>query len=137
MTLFAANAFHYVAAGGDGSAQRVFVPGETVDLRPRHSNSSERGTNHVFSVILAQIRSAVPEIFDSQPKTNQKNKKVTDSAKTRTLRSSLRVVLSERTAGRVGEGIWWVTKRVLYKRHLRFKRRKEKPKRPLMTSRML
>jgi len=28
MTLFAASAFHSVAAGGDGSAQRVFVPGD-------------------------------------------------------------------------------------------------------------
>jgi len=33
---------------------------------PWHSNSSERGTKHVFSVNLEQIRSAVPEIFDSQ-----------------------------------------------------------------------
>jgi len=28
VTLFAATAFHYVTAGGDGSAQRVFVPGD-------------------------------------------------------------------------------------------------------------
>jgi len=28
MTLFAASAFHSVAAEGDGSAQRVFVPGD-------------------------------------------------------------------------------------------------------------
>jgi len=38
-------------------------------------------------VNLAKICSAVPEIFDSQT-----NKKVTDSAKNRTLCSSLRVV---------------------------------------------
>jgi len=36
---------------------------------------SKRWTKHVFPVNLAQIRSAVPEIFDSQT-----NKKVTDSA---------------------------------------------------------
>jgi len=28
MTLFAVSAFHSVAVGGDGSAQRVFVPGD-------------------------------------------------------------------------------------------------------------
>jgi len=28
VTLFAASAFHSVAAGGDASAQRVFVPGD-------------------------------------------------------------------------------------------------------------
>jgi len=36
---------------------------------------------------MAQIRSAIPEIFDSQTK---KYKKVTGSAKNRTLRSLLR-----------------------------------------------
>ena len=39
--------------------------------RPRHSNSSERGTKHVFPVNSAQIRSAVPEIFDSQIKSHR------------------------------------------------------------------
>jgi len=44
-------------------------------------------------VNLAQIRSAVPEIFDSQSKkTKTKQNKVTDSAKNRTLRSLLHVV---------------------------------------------
>jgi len=56
------------------------------DLWPEHSTSSERGIKHVFPVNLAQIRSAVPEIFHTQAK------EVTDSAKNRTLRSSLRVV---------------------------------------------
>jgi len=41
----------------------VFVPGD-LDLWPWHSNSSERGTKHIFPVNLAQIRSAVPEIFE-------------------------------------------------------------------------
>ena len=52
----------------------------TFDLWPWHSNSSKRWTKHVFTVNLAQIRSAVPEIFDPQAKN-----KVTDSAKNRTL----------------------------------------------------
>jgi len=53
----------------------------TFDLWPWHSNSSERGTKHVLPVNLAQIRSAVPEIFDAQTK----NEEVTDGAKNRTL----------------------------------------------------
>jgi len=57
-------------SGGDGSVQRVFVPGD-LDLLPWHSNSSNRGTKHVFPVNLAQIRLAVPEIFRTQTK-NQK-----------------------------------------------------------------
>jgi len=68
-------------AGGDKSAQHVFWP-----WWPWHSNSSEWGPKHVLPVNLVQIRSAVPEIFDSQTKT------VSESAKNRTLRSSLRVV---------------------------------------------
>jgi len=40
-----------------------FVPGD-LDLKP--SNLSERRTKHVFRVNLAQIRSAVPEIFHTQ-----------------------------------------------------------------------
>ena len=52
----------------------------TAHFCPWHSNSSERRTKHIFPVNLAQIHSAVPEIFDSQ----------TDSTKNRTWRSSLR-----------------------------------------------
>jgi len=40
----------------------------TFALWPWHSNSFERGTKHVFPVNLAQMRSAVPNIFDSQTK---------------------------------------------------------------------
>jgi len=40
----------------------------TFDVSPWHSNSSERGTKHVFPVNLAQLRSGVPEVFDSQTK---------------------------------------------------------------------
>jgi len=40
-------------------------------LRPWDSNSSERGTKHVFSVNLAQIRSAVTTIFHTQTKKSQ------------------------------------------------------------------
>jgi len=40
----------------------------TFDRWPWHSNSSERGTKHVFRVHLAQIRSAVPGIFHPQSK---------------------------------------------------------------------
>jgi len=43
------------------------LPGD-LDLWPWHSNSSERATKHVFLVNLAQIRSAVPEIFHTQTK---------------------------------------------------------------------
>jgi len=50
---------------GDGSAQYVFVPGN-LDL-------FEQRTKHVFPVNLAQIRSGVPEIFDSQTKKKQKS----------------------------------------------------------------
>jgi len=53
----------------------VFVPGD-LDLLPRLSNSSERGTKHVFRVNLAQIHSAVPDIFHTQTNTR------TDGAKT-------------------------------------------------------
>jgi len=56
------------AEGGcDGSAQHIFVPGD-LDLSPWYSNSSQRGTKHVFHVNLTQICSAVPERFDSQTK---------------------------------------------------------------------
>jgi len=40
----------------------------TFDLSPWHSNSSERGTKHVFRVNLAQIRSEVPKIFHTRSK---------------------------------------------------------------------
>jgi len=66
--------------GGDGSAQRVLCP-----WWPRPLPLTFKD---VFPVNLAQIRSAIPEIFDSQ------TKKVTDSAKNRTLHSSLHVVNS-------------------------------------------
>jgi len=45
-----------------------FVPND-LDLWPWHSNSSEWETKHIFPLNLAQIRSAVPKIFDSQTKT--------------------------------------------------------------------
>jgi len=38
----------------------------TFDLWLWPSNSSERGTKHVFRVNLAQIRSAVPQILHTQ-----------------------------------------------------------------------
>jgi len=39
-----------------------------LDLWPWPSNLLERGTKHVFRVNLAQIRSAVPDIFNTQTK---------------------------------------------------------------------
>jgi len=42
----------------------LFLVTLTFDLWPWHSNSSERGTKHVFHVNFAQIRSAVPEILE-------------------------------------------------------------------------
>ena len=48
----------------------------TFDLWPWHSwhsNFCERGTKHVLPVNLAQIRSSVPEIFDSQTDKNKKS----------------------------------------------------------------
>jgi len=50
-----------------------------------HQSRPSDGAN-VFRVNLAQIRSAVPEIFHTQQKTQ------TDGAKNRTFRSSLRAV---------------------------------------------
>jgi len=67
-----------------------FVPGD-IDLWPWHSNLSERGTKHVLHVNLAQIRSAVPEIFDSQTKKQTKKQTKSHSAKNRTSRSSFTV----------------------------------------------
>ena len=55
---------------------------------PWPSNSSERGTKHVFYVNLAQIRSAISDIFQTQTKNTQ-----TDGAKNRTFHSSLRAVI--------------------------------------------
>jgi len=49
---------------------QFFVCGD-LDLWPWHSNSSKQGTKHVFPVNLAQIRSAVPEIFHTQTKKSQ------------------------------------------------------------------
>jgi len=49
---------------GSLSSFSFFVSGD-LDLWPWHSNSSERGSKHVFQVNLAQIRLAVPEIFHS------------------------------------------------------------------------
>jgi len=43
----------------------------TFDLWPWSSNSSERGTKHVFRVNFAQIRSAIPEIFHTQTKNHR------------------------------------------------------------------
>ena len=55
---------------------------------PWPSNSSQRGTTHVFLVNLVQIRSAVPEVFHTQTKGSQND----DGAKNRTFRSSLRAI---------------------------------------------
>jgi len=75
MTLFAAYGARltmHCQRGWLSSFSFFFVPGD-LDLWPWHSNSSERGTKHIFPVNLAQIRSAVPEIFYSQ--TNKKKQK--------------------------------------------------------------
>jgi len=62
-------------------------------------------TKQVFRVNLAQIRSAVPEILDSQNKQTNKQK-FTDSAKNRILRSSLRAVKTYITPNSVsGSGL--------------------------------
>jgi len=50
-----------------GTNNAVFVSSD-LDIWPLHSNLSERGTSHVCPVNLAQIRSAVPEIFYTQTK---------------------------------------------------------------------
>jgi len=57
----------------------IFVP----DLQTRPSDM----TKHVFHVNLAQIRSAVPDIFHTQTKTQ------TDGAKNTTFNSSLHTVM--------------------------------------------
>jgi len=69
----------------------------TFDLWPWHSNSSEWGTKHVLPVNLAQIRSAVPEIFHTQTE----NKIVTYSTKTeRYLRTVIIILSDSRRKGR-------------------------------------
>ena len=65
----------------------LWWPWPLTDLRPWHSNSFERGTKDVCGVDLAQIRSAVPEIFHTQTKNKDWRRQ-----KNRTFRSSLRVV---------------------------------------------
>jgi len=51
-----------------------FVPGN-LDFWPWHSNSSERGTKHVLPVNLAQIRSAVSNIFHTQTESHRQCQK--------------------------------------------------------------
>jgi len=52
----------------------VFVPGD-LDLWPRHSNSSEQGTKHVFPAIFAQIRSVVQRYFMHKQKSHRQRQK--------------------------------------------------------------
>jgi len=84
--LHAADGTILLHSRGDGSAKTRFYPCDldlgpltfvprafTFGLWPWHSNSSEPGTTkHVIPVNLAQIRSAVPEIFDFQTEKNEK-----------------------------------------------------------------
>jgi len=59
----------------------VFAPMTlTSDLWSWPSNSPERGTKHVFCVSLAQIRSAVPEIFHTQAKNHGLTARKTEPA---------------------------------------------------------
>jgi len=74
----------HASSGKGGKCGFLSLMTLTFDLWPWPSNLSEPGTKHVFRVNLAQIRSAVPEIFYKQ--------KITVSTKNRTLRSSQRVV---------------------------------------------
>jgi len=67
-------------------AEKCFFVSADLDLWHWHSNSSERGTKHVFHANLAQVRSAVPGIFHTQ------TKNVTDSVKNRTWCSSVHAV---------------------------------------------
>jgi len=71
--LFAASVYHSVAAVGWWECIACFLSLMTLsfDLWPWHSNSSEWGTKHVFPVNLAQIRLAVPEIFDAKTKKSE------------------------------------------------------------------
>jgi len=68
VTLFATRVYHSYAAWWDCTAHFLSLVTLTFDPWPPHSNLSEQGTKHVFSVNLAQIRLAAPEIFDSQTK---------------------------------------------------------------------
>jgi len=71
MTLFAASAFHFVTAGGDGSAQHVFCPWWPWPLTLTF-RLSKRGTKHVFRMNLAQILSSSRDIwFTNKPKNLQ------------------------------------------------------------------
>jgi len=59
-----------------GPKNAVFDPGD-LDLWLWHSNSSKRGTKHVFPVNLARIRSAVPDIFHTQTKSQHQKQNLT------------------------------------------------------------
>jgi len=65
VTLFAASAFIPSLPGVMGVHSAFFVRGD-LDLWPWHSSSTERRTKDVYPVNVAQIRPAVPEIFDPQ-----------------------------------------------------------------------
>jgi len=71
----------------------------TFDLWPWQSISSERETKHVVPVNLAQILSAVPEIFDSQTKNEWK--KVTDSAKTEPYLRAVKIRIQQQNVERL------------------------------------
>ena len=60
--LSATRAFHSVHTAGVLWVHSAFFVPDDLDLWPWHSNSSARGTKHVFRVNLAQIRSALPAI---------------------------------------------------------------------------
>ena len=72
MTLFASSTLQCIVNGDIRRKPRFLsVMILTFDLWPWPSNSSERGTKHVFRVNLAQIRSAVPDIFHTRTKKSQ------------------------------------------------------------------
>jgi len=66
-----------------------FIVPDDLDIWPWPSNSPERGTKHVhvYRVNLAQICTAVPEIFHTQ------TKKTHGAKNSRTIRSSVRAVI--------------------------------------------
>ena len=67
--------------GAERDINAGFCPGG-LDLWPWPSNSSERGTKHVFRVNLAQICSAVPDIFHTQTKSHRQRQKKGFTVKT-------------------------------------------------------
>ena len=75
---------------------------------PWHSNLSEQGTKHVFSVNLVQICSTVPEIFHTETKKSQRQKQnlaqFTECSNNTNIAWIISILLAMPTAGKLRRG---------------------------------